>query len=185
MKRKSSADAGMRTQVHNWMIKSTTESLSSLCLNKVQRGNVRSCHSSEKDFSLKQYYSWGSLTVKAPGLMSPRAEWMVTWPPAQAVFPLVQGFLPSLSTSVSQEEASFFLPYRTGDTKHKRRFCVFTCLYLNPSKCAVPRCMLVLTEQAFRYWTKNWGPENSLEFYTWSFPPSFYKISVASYKMHY
>ena len=78
--------------------------------------------------------------------MSPRAEWMVTWPPAQAVFPLVQGFLPSLSTSVSQEEASFFLPYRTGDTKHKRRFCVFTCWYLNLSKCAVPRCMLVLTE---------------------------------------
>ena len=37
----------MRTQVLNWMNKGTTESLSALCVNKGQRGSVRSCRGSE------------------------------------------------------------------------------------------------------------------------------------------
>ena len=46
----------------------------------------------------------------------------------------------------SQDRPCSFLLYRTGNTKHKKRFCAFTCFYLNPSECAVPRCTSVLTE---------------------------------------
>ena len=56
------------------------------------RGNVRSSPGSKNVFSFKEYYSWGPLTVSVPGHMSqsgssPRAEWMVSWPPAQTVLP--------------------------------------------------------------------------------------------------
>ena len=37
----------MRTQVHDWMIKGTTKSLSALCANRVQSRSVRLCHGSE------------------------------------------------------------------------------------------------------------------------------------------
>ena len=40
-------DAGVRTQVLNWMNKGTTESLSALCINKGQRESARSCLGSE------------------------------------------------------------------------------------------------------------------------------------------
>ena len=40
-------DAGMRTQVLNWMNKGTTESLSAVCMNRGQRESVRSCRGSE------------------------------------------------------------------------------------------------------------------------------------------
>ena len=40
-------DAGVRTQVLNWMNKGTTESLSALCMNKGQRESARSCLGSE------------------------------------------------------------------------------------------------------------------------------------------
>ena len=40
-------DAGVRTQVLNWMNKGTTESLSALCVNEGQRESVRSCCGSE------------------------------------------------------------------------------------------------------------------------------------------
>ena len=59
MKTESHVDAEMRTQAHDWIIKSTTDSLSALCLNKVQRGSVRSCWGSEKVFPLSQCHRWG------------------------------------------------------------------------------------------------------------------------------
>ena len=40
-------DAGVRTQVLNWMNKGTTESLSALCVNKGQKESARSCRGSE------------------------------------------------------------------------------------------------------------------------------------------
>ena len=40
-------DAGVRTQVLNYMNKGTTESLSALCMNKGHRESVRSCRGSE------------------------------------------------------------------------------------------------------------------------------------------
>ena len=40
-------DAGVRTQVLNWMNKGTTKSLSALCMNKGQRESARSCLGSE------------------------------------------------------------------------------------------------------------------------------------------
>ena len=40
-------DAGVRTQVLNWMNKGTTKSLSALCMTNGQRESVRSCCGSE------------------------------------------------------------------------------------------------------------------------------------------
>ena len=56
-----------------------------------------------------------------------------------------------------------------------------------PSNMQCPGACLywTVTGQAFKYWTTEWGPENSLEFPPGFFPPSFYKIPVVSCKMHY
>ena len=96
---------------------------------------------------------------------------------------------PSLSPSVSQEEACFFLPYGTRDTC--RRGSPMSLLICTPTLPTIHTCSTqytsVLTEllprQVFECWTMEIFWKYFGVYHPWFFSPSSFKVSVSSNKI--
>ena len=141
-------------------------------------------------FSLQQYCSWGSLTVRVPDQMSQveRAAGLSGWPArTQPRLSSPSPGLPILPELQCLRGGSLFLPFlcdRSRDMKHKRSSVSLPICTLPPyipSTPMEPVYMSIMTElsprQAFECQAKEWKSENNLEFLPFdSFPIVLYNF---------
>lgn len=139
MKGKSSVDAGIRPQTCSWPVRSSSESLTALCLTLIQEEMLDHVPVQRRIFSWTHYHRWGSLTVKVPGQMSqwkePQTERLVSSLRPRLCSP--SPGLPTLSEVQCVTGGSCsFLACRTGTLSTEEVLCLGPFVPSTPNTCS-------------------------------------------------